>query len=291
MRRQFIQLRTFQFKRMSSLTTITAGSSSASDGTLNFSTCEISDALLKLGIPHGGHIPDIEMVSPSLHRVWKELEGVEQGEPEQTAESFKLCGPAFTVRIVDARLPNEPPNEKMEGHFVDQIEEGSVVVVEAPPYLKNAVWGGLMTAGAQSHGARGVVISGRCRDLVEHQTARFPVFARGHSTLGSNPFTRATNVQIPIIIRPIDLSGSLSFMDSTTELLEGVTVRPGDWIVADIDGVVCVPQELVGRVKELAGAGRTVDAHCLEDIRAGKGVEASFKTWRGTGTTTNKKQN
>lgn len=49
-----------------------------------------------------------------------------------------------------------------------------------PPEAKNAVWGGLMTAGAKARGAIGVVISGRCRDLAEHRNAGFPVFARGH---------------------------------------------------------------------------------------------------------------
>ena len=59
-----------------------------------------------------------------------------------------------------------------------------------------------MTAGAQSRGARGVVISGRLRDLAEHHLANFPIFARGHSTVGSGSFTQVTNVQIPIEIKP-----------------------------------------------------------------------------------------
>jgi regulator of RNase E activity RraA len=61
----------------------------------------------------------------------------------------------------------------------------------------------------------------------------------------------------------------------------GVTVQPGDYVVADVDGVVCVPRELVEKVKEVAAAGRAVDARCLEDINAGKGVASSFKKWRG----------
>ena len=61
-----------------------------------------------------------------------------------------------------------------------------------PAEAKNAVWGGLMTAGAIVRGAQGVVISGRCRDLAEHNSAQFPVFARGNSTLVSlfNSYTQ-----------------------------------------------------------------------------------------------------
>ncbi len=47
-----------------------------------------------------------------------------------------------------------------------------------------------MTAGAQVRGAKGVVISGRCRDVRESAAVDFPVFARGRSTLGQGGFTR-----------------------------------------------------------------------------------------------------
>jgi regulator of RNase E activity RraA len=146
--------------------------------------------------------------------------------------------------------------------------------------LKNAIWGGLMTAGAQARGARGVVISGRCRDLAEQRAAKFPVFARGHSTVGSSPFTRATNVQVPIQIEPIHEPDAIR-AEGLGKVFPGVTIRPGDWVVADVDGVVCIPRELMGRTKELAAEGRAIDAHCLEDIRAGKGVAEAFRKWRG----------
>jgi len=238
----------------------------ASDRALDFSTCEISDALVKLGIPHGGYMTGIELISPNLR------------EDDKDAP-FSLCGPAYTVRIVDATKADAP--SKLAGHYVDGIEAGSVVIIETPHHLTNAVWGGLMTAGAQTRGARGVVISGRCRDLAEHRAANFPVFARGHSTLGSGPFARVTNVQVPIEIYPPGLVGEVSGTRGGSDEFPAVTVRPGDWIVADIDGVVCVPRELVDRTRELAAECRAIDARCLEDIRLGKGVEASFKKWRG----------
>lgn len=143
--------------------------------------------------------------------------------------------------------------------------------------VKNAVWGGLMTAGAQSRGALGVIISGRCRDIGEHRSAGFPVFARGQSTLGQSPFTRPSAVNIPLTISPVPTPG---FTDPETAF-PAVEVRPGDWMVADEDGVVCVPVELVSQVVELASKGREVDAKCLVDIRAGKGIQASFKLHRG----------
>ncbi|KAI0339808.1 RraA-like protein [Trametopsis cervina] len=230
--------------------------SSVSDLLSKFSTCEISDALIKLGVPHGGHIPDIHMFSLSA----------------SGSSGTRICGPAYTVQMV---LGSDTSAPKLSSHFVDTTPAGSVVVVAAPPQTKNAVWGGLMTAGAQRRGALGVVISGRCRDLSEHREANFPVFARGHSTLGQSPFTRPSAVNVPVTISP----------EGVTPNSEGAfpeaVLNPGDLVIADEDGVVFLAPSLAEQVLVLAEKGRVVDAKCMEDIRAGSGVQEAFKKHRG----------
>jgi regulator of RNase E activity RraA len=84
----------------------------------DFSTCELSDALLKLGVPHGGHISGIHRISP-------------HSRPESGAPSgVRLCGPAYTVRIVSASDRVAP--KLQQSHFVDLAPEGSVAFVSAP---------------------------------------------------------------------------------------------------------------------------------------------------------------
>ncbi|KAK0455047.1 ribonuclease E inhibitor RraA/Dimethylmenaquinone methyltransferase [Armillaria borealis] len=212
----------------------------------DYSTCEISDALIKLGTPHGGYVPDVNLISTL---------------PSDTT----VCGPAYTVQMVLASDQSAP---KLSAHFVDTAPASSVIVINAPPKLKNAVWGGLMTAGAQARSAVGVVISGRCRDIGEHASFNFPVFSRGHSTLGQSPFTRPSAIDVPVVIQAEDDFPS-------------VTVHSGDWMIGDKDGVVCVPRDLESKVVELAAKGREVDVKCMMDIQAGKGVQASFKAHRG----------
>jgi regulator of RNase E activity RraA len=75
-----------------------------------FSTSELSDALIDLGIPHGGLIPDLQLISPQIQR---------------------LCGPAHTVQIAHISEPaqNAPPKE----HFVDTVPPGHVIVISSPP--------------------------------------------------------------------------------------------------------------------------------------------------------------
>jgi len=75
-----------------------------------FSTCEISDALIKISIPHGGHIPDVNMISPN--------------------SNIRICGPAYTVQMV---LASHTPAPKLSSHFVDTAPNGSIIVIDVPP--------------------------------------------------------------------------------------------------------------------------------------------------------------
>src|SRR6267154_375968 len=75
-----------------------------------FFACEISDALIKLGSPNGGHIPDIHMLSPT--------------------SQVKICAPAYTVQMV---LASDKTAPKLSDHFVDTATPSSVIVIDAPP--------------------------------------------------------------------------------------------------------------------------------------------------------------
>lgn len=52
--------------------------------------------------------------------------------------------------------------------------------------VKNAVWGGLMTARAKAKGVKGVVVDGRVRDLNEHREMKFPVKKKKKKKLTDN---------------------------------------------------------------------------------------------------------
>lgn len=151
--------------------------------------------------------------------------------------------------------------------------------------------GGLLALGAQKRGVKGAVIDGRFRDLREITKMDFPVrplpssdvysctktdtmhasqvFARGHSTLGQSPFTRPSQVQVPLMIEPRD-----------SDSWPSITVNPGDVVVADIDGVVVVRPEQVEDVIKLAQKGQEVDERCRKDIEKGRGVKETFAEHR-----------
>ena len=94
---------------------LVARAMSSSPALASFSTCEISDALIKLGLPHGGHIPDVHMLSPS-------------------GSDIRICAPAYTVQMVLASNKSAP---KLTDHFVDAAPKGSVIVIDVP--LRNCL--------------------------------------------------------------------------------------------------------------------------------------------------------
>ncbi|CED85001.1 Ribonuclease E inhibitor RraA/Dimethylmenaquinone methyltransferase [Phaffia rhodozyma] len=218
----------------------------------DFSTCEISDALLSLGVASGGFLPDLKAYSPASSDV---------------SSHTRLFGPAYTVRTVPFDSDTKP---SFAGHFVDLAPSGSVLVLKSPKDSVNASWGGLMTVGAKAKGVEGVIILGRVRDLEEHKRESFPVYAYSASTLPQKPFTRPCAIQEPLVLSAPHLP------EPST-----ITINPGDWIIADENGVVVVPKSMDRDVSLEAEKRRLIDDACERDIRAGKGVEATFKRWRG----------
>ncbi len=109
-----------------------------------------------------------------------------------------------------------------------------------------AVWGGLMTAGAVANNHVGAILDGGVRDIEEiRRDYDFPIFARAVSpgtTLGR---FRTIESQVPVQIG-------------------GVWIHPGDIVVADIDGVVVVPQAHAEEVLEMS---RDIDRRELEQAK------------------------
>jgi len=144
----------------------------------------------------------------------------------------KIVGPAVTI-LEDVTSVKVPPQHALDA--IDESEAGSVIVIGGCEALETvAVWGGLMTAGAVANQHEGAVLMGGVRDLTEiRRDYDFPVFAKTvtpGTTLGRFK-TLAAN-------EPVQMGD--------------VTVHPGDLIVGDVDGVVCVPQAHVEAVLALS---------------------------------------
>ncbi|MFE3002336.1 RraA family protein [Nocardia sp. NPDC059246] len=129
----------------------------------------------------------------------------------------KLLGRAWTARTMAAE--NSTVTKAIE-----TAPPGSVLVVDAGGYAGRAIWGSINTAKAIARGLTGCVLDGAVRDIEAIRQFGFPLFARGLSAAGPNKGWDG------------DVGGTIS--------CGGVTVHAGDLVLADLDGIVVVPQEL-----------------------------------------------
>ncbi|HKX57405.1 MAG TPA: RraA family protein, partial [Xanthomonadales bacterium] len=125
----------------------------------------------------------------------------------------RIAGPAYPVACA-------PGDNLMLHAAIYRAPRGAVVVCQAGD-LDYAVAGGNVCATAQKNGIAGFVIDGLVRDLGEIRSCGFPVFARG------------------LIPKPGGKHGEGILNGPVT--CGGVDVEPGDWIIADEEGIVVVP--------------------------------------------------
>lgn len=205
----------------------------------------MADALLKLKVPNGGFLAGITLWSP-----------------ESQAGATKIVGPAYTVKYA----LNADPAPKVAGHYIDSIPSGAVVFISSPP-TPNACFGGLMSTRAQASGAAGTVIDGRLRDLQEHRDLGYPVFARDVSTTAPQEVAKVVGVDVDVTF-----SG---------EYNQNVTIRPGDYIVADLNGVVVLPKALAAQAIPLMAPQVAADEKMAEAIKGGMTFVEASKKFRG----------
>lgn len=190
-------------------------------------TAGVSDALDRLGI--NGQVAGVHPVDPS----------------------FRLCGPAFTVKYRPVASLGETV-----GDFIDDVPPGSVVVIANQARVDCTVWGDILTATAQSRGVAGTVIDGLCRDAEWSVNVGYPVFA-----VANWMRTGKDRVTVEAL--------------ATTVEIGGVAVSPGDVVIGDCDGIVVVPAERLGEVVELAAAIESAEEHIRAAVRDGERLEVA----------------
>jgi regulator of ribonuclease activity A len=130
---------------------------------------------------------------------------------------MRFCGPAATVKVFE--------DNALVRSALEQPGNGQVLVVDGGGGMRRALVGGQLGLLAQNNGWAGIVVYGCIRDTEEVNAC-----ATGVRALGVFPQRSArkgvgeVNIQV---------------------LIAGVTVRPGDWIYADADGVLVARSKLM----------------------------------------------
>jgi len=153
-----------------------------------------------------------------------------------------LCGPAFTIKT-------RPGDNLLVHAALDLAQPGDVLVIDAGGDLTNAIMGELMTGYAASRGIAGIVINGAVRDVDSLAASSFPVFAAGVTHRG--PYK--------------DGPGRIN----VAVAIDGMVVEPGDLIVGDADGVLCVPIDEAAAVHAAAHEKNEQEKVTIAAIAAG----------------------
>ena len=147
----------------------------------------------------------------------------------------RFVGRAATALVKPASPEQATPAlaVKHSVEMIDAASPGDVGVIVMEGSLDVAAIGGLMGTAAKARGMAGMVLDGAVRDIAELRALELPVYARSASPATAVGRYASVSKQVPVECG-------------------GVTVSPGDIIVAGEDGVVVVPKDRAGEVLKRA---------------------------------------
>lgn len=161
--------------------------------------------------------------------------------------NVKVVGRALTLKLVGA-------DAVAVNRALALIQPGDVLVIDTDGDWQHAPVGAVTSCAARCAGAAGIVVDGVVTDLLELRDAGLPVFARGTSLLTTKLHGHGDSQ----INQPIHCAG--------------VTVHPGDLVLADDNGVLFLDWQTAAGVIDQALVSDRAEPRLLERLRAGEPV-------------------
>ena len=177
--------------------------------------------------------------------------------------SAKLTGQALTVRGEPA-VTCAIPGPSVTLHDVDvAIRPGTVVVMDTGGFTAGGAIGGFVASQFQRLGCVGVVTDGAIRDAAEIRERTLPVFTRAVTPINGARRFSWTAV------------GGEVVMPGQTGL--AITVRTGDWLLGDVDGLVVIPSAIVEDITAMSEELARIERLITAGMNAGGEREAVMK--------------
>jgi regulator of RNase E activity RraA len=174
----------------------------------------------------------------------------------------RMVGEAFTLRYVPARedvdvLAVFQDYDHPQRKAIESVPPGHVLVMDCRNEGRAASAGNILATRLQHRGGAGIVTDGTLRDTPEIARLDMPSFAQGASPLTNLALHHAVDMQVPIGCA-------------------GVPVYPGDVMVADEEGVVCIPAHLADEIAEPAAQQEDLERFILQEIQSGKPLRNTY---------------
>jgi regulator of RNase E activity RraA len=161
------------------------------------------------------------------------------------SNGFRMAGRAWTLRYGPAATP-----PGTVGDFIDDVEPGSVIVLDNNARDDATVWGDILTEVAHRKGIAGTLIDGINRDVALCLELNYPVFSRSHWMRTGKDRVQVEATQVPVTVGQ-------------------VRVCPGDLIRGDADGVVVIARDQEEEVLAAAEKIQTAEDAIRAAVRKG----------------------
>lgn len=171
---------------------------------------------------------------------------------------MKLVGRAMPVLMTDTFAPPSRPFGLLT-EALDQLADGEIYLCGGG-LKRSAYWGELLTATSKHRGAVGAVIEGWHRDSRQVLAQDWPVFSWGAFAQDSGVRSQVADYRVRLEIG-------------------GVLISPGDLVVADLDGVVVVPQDIEDEVIQRALEKASAENQVLHAIQQGMSSTAAWERY------------
>jgi len=169
---------------------------------------------------------------------------------------FRMAGRAFTILYGPAA---SPPGTV--GDFIDNVEPGSIIVLDNGGREDATVWGDILTEIAHRRGIAGTVIDGINRDVHLCLLLGYPVFSRDSWMRTGKDRVQVEGVNVPVTIG-------------------GARVAPGDILKGDADGVIVLPREHEEHILQIAEEIGTAEDAIRAACRAGMRLDEARRQHR-----------
>jgi regulator of RNase E activity RraA len=175
---------------------------------------------------------------------------------------LRMAGEAFTLRYIPARedldtLDVYQDYDHPQRRAIESVGPGQVLVMDCRGQGRAASAGGILATRLQVRGAAGLVTDGTLRDTPDIAKIALPTYAQGPSPLTNLAQHHAVDLNVPI---------------GCAE----VPVYPGDIMVGDAEGVICVPRHLAAEVAEAAAEQEALEHFIQREIEDGKPLRGTY---------------
>ena len=180
--------------------------------------------------------------------------------PGATKGMQRVIGTARTLRYIPNRedlFKAHGGGYNMQKQSIDSLNDGEILVMEARGETGSATLGDILALRSQQLGAAGIISDGGVRDLDAVSNLQIPVFYNG-----AHPAVLGRK--------------HVAWDKDITVACGGVSVQPGDVIVADSDGIVVIPPAMVAEVAAEAAVTESNDEFIFAMVQRGHGIEGLF---------------